>query len=117
MLALYRAGRQSAALDTFNVHRRRLVEELGLEPGPELRSLQTAILRQDPSLLPAAANGGVARWLPRRRLLSRGRAGAAVALVGAAALAITLVGHTGADDDGPTTALRADSVVAIDAAR
>jgi len=50
MLALYRAGRQAEALDAFQDARWTLVETLGLEPGPELRRLQEAILCQDPGL-------------------------------------------------------------------
>jgi WD40 repeat protein/DNA-binding SARP family transcriptional activator len=50
MLALYRAGRQAEALEAYRDARWTLVETLGLEPGPELRRLQEAILRQDPSL-------------------------------------------------------------------
>ena len=50
MLALYRAGRQSDALDAYREARRVLVEELGLEPSSELRDLERAILRQDASL-------------------------------------------------------------------
>jgi predicted ATPase/DNA-binding SARP family transcriptional activator len=50
MLALYRSGRQSEALDTFQEARRVLDEELGLEPGPELRGLQEAILAHDPAI-------------------------------------------------------------------
>lgn len=54
-LALYRAGRQAEALDELARARETLVEELGLEPGPELQRLQRAILVQDPALAPAAA--------------------------------------------------------------
>jgi predicted ATPase/DNA-binding SARP family transcriptional activator len=50
MLALYRAGRQSEALEAFRAGRELLVEELGLEPSVELRELQAAILRQDAAL-------------------------------------------------------------------
>jgi DNA-binding SARP family transcriptional activator len=50
MLALYRAGRAAEALDAYTRHAQKLDGELGLEPGPELRELQTAVLRQAPEL-------------------------------------------------------------------
>ena len=52
MLALYRCGRQAEALEAYSDARRVLVAEIGVEPGPELRRLQDAILRQDASLEP-----------------------------------------------------------------
>lgn len=50
MLALYRAGRQAEALDAYRRARRALVDELGIEPGRELKELEAAVLAQDPSL-------------------------------------------------------------------
>src|SRR5262245_3669403 len=50
MLALYRSGRQAEALDVYRETRQVLGELLGLEPGPALRELERAILRQDRSL-------------------------------------------------------------------
>jgi DNA-binding SARP family transcriptional activator/tetratricopeptide (TPR) repeat protein len=50
MLALYRCGRQAAALEAYQAARHALVEELGIEPSKELRELHQAILRQDPAL-------------------------------------------------------------------
>ena len=67
MLALYRCGRQSEALELYAATFARLRGQLGLDPGVELRELQRRILRQDPGLevvpvsapaasLPAAPN-------------------------------------------------------------
>jgi DNA-binding SARP family transcriptional activator len=50
MLALHRCDRQTDALEVYTRGRRRLNDELGLEPSATLRRLQEAILRQDPSL-------------------------------------------------------------------
>ena len=50
MRALYSAGRHVEALAVYREARRRLDEELGLEPGPALRELERAILAHDPSL-------------------------------------------------------------------
>jgi DNA-binding SARP family transcriptional activator/tetratricopeptide (TPR) repeat protein len=50
MLALYRSGRQAEALEVFREGRQVLVEQLGIEPGAELRRLEVAILAADPLL-------------------------------------------------------------------
>ncbi|MET0418175.1 MAG: BTAD domain-containing putative transcriptional regulator, partial [Actinoplanes sp.] len=50
MLALYRTRRQADALQAYRDTRRLLADELGLEPGPELRRLEQRILAHDPEL-------------------------------------------------------------------
>ncbi|WP_308208590.1 BTAD domain-containing putative transcriptional regulator [Mycolicibacterium fortuitum] len=50
MLALYRAGRQGEALGTYRRARSLLADELGVDPGPELRRLEAAIVAQDAEL-------------------------------------------------------------------
>lgn len=79
MLALYRAGSHADALETFAALRRRMVDELGDEPGPAVRRMHEQILRRDPDLdlepeqppaPPAAASDGeeeratAAAWVP-----------------------------------------------------
>jgi YVTN family beta-propeller protein len=89
MLALYRAERQAEALDAYRQARAALVDEIGVEPGPELRRLQDAILAQDPALdLPAVEPSARPPPAPSRPSgHRRGRAFlVAAALVAAASL-------------------------------
>jgi DNA-binding SARP family transcriptional activator len=59
MLAYYRCGRQADALDVYQKVRTSLVEDLGVEPGPELRQLHQSILAADPLLdLPLWSRAG-----------------------------------------------------------
>ena len=97
MIGLYRSGRQAEALDAYGHARAVLVDELGIEPGPALRSLQQAILAQDPALqaehttsgpvidgsprdggtLPAPANATIGREGDLQQLAAAGATGRA----------------------------------------
>jgi YVTN family beta-propeller protein len=117
MLALYRSGRQAEALAAYRDLRSHLVEELGIEPGPQLQKLEQTVLRQDPSLdsaqsamtAPQAPADGVRspRTRPRRRPIAA--LGVAL-LAGAIAVVLALGGSPGS-----LKRIRADSVGAVDA--
>jgi DNA-binding SARP family transcriptional activator len=67
MLALYRNGRQADALGAYQQARRHLVDELGIEPGPQLAQLELRILAHDPTLADpsptVASSAGTAAFL------------------------------------------------------
>ncbi|MFI0479054.1 BTAD domain-containing putative transcriptional regulator [Actinomadura sp. 9N215] len=58
MLVLYRMGRSADALDAYAQVRRHLADDLGIDPGPRLRSLEQRILSGDPGLDPASPRSG-----------------------------------------------------------
>lgn len=107
MLALYRAGRQAEALSVYRRARLRFADELGLEPGPELRELERRILQHDPALGVQTA----LRSRPRRRPTRRVAAVVACLVVAAAALVALLprLGHGGSA--GAT--VRRDEIVGL----
>src|SRR5262245_28391127 len=90
MLALYRSGRQADALDAYQAGRRMLQEDLGLEPGKDLRDLEAAILRQDETLSAPARRVSATepdlppstRRLSRRAVVVAGVGGVAAVAVG-----------------------------------
>jgi len=100
MVALYRSGRQADALDLFRRTRATFVDELGIEPGPELQELERAILRQDTDLRPdRTPQPSVAQPPNRRRLLPLALAALAIAVAaGVAAVVLTRCGSSGGDD-------------------
>jgi DNA-binding SARP family transcriptional activator/ABC-type branched-subunit amino acid transport system substrate-binding protein len=114
VLALYRCGRQAEALEAYADARRALVDELGLEPGPDLRRLQQAVLRQEPGLeLPPGP--GIATAAPVRRRLARFAVPAVAALaVAGVAAAVAISGDE--RPAPPRQAAAGGELVAVDAA-
>jgi predicted ATPase/DNA-binding SARP family transcriptional activator len=105
MTALYRAGRQVDALRVYERVRRTLADDLGLEPGRDLRDLEAAVLAHDerlvlPSHAAHADPGPTARRTnlpgPRTPLVGRDEELSALEDLAAAAKLLTLVGPGGA---------------------
>ncbi|WP_431903900.1 BTAD domain-containing putative transcriptional regulator, partial [Nonomuraea sp. bgisy101] len=89
--ALYHDGRQGEALNGYQEIRTRLAEELGVDPGPELRALHQSILRRDPALGPRRTNLPA----PLTELVGREKAVEEVRELLAAARMVTLTGPGG----------------------
>ena len=104
MLALYRGGRQTEALRVYSDARNRLVDELGIEPGPALRALEQAILRQDPAL--------EVRRPPSERRRIRALAGAAALALAGVTVAI-VVGLTRGGTERAQALAEPDSAVFV----
>jgi predicted ATPase len=64
MLALYRSGRQAEALEAYQQTRETLVEELGIDPSPDLRQLYRQILNQDETLAAPTADAEARADIP-----------------------------------------------------
>ena len=111
MVALYRCGRQADALEAYGEARRVLLDELGVEPGPVLRELQAAILRQDPELAPAPGAWPRPLRSSRRRIALLAVGGA---LLAGAAVAAALLASS--DPEKVRVRLGANAVAAIDLA-
>ena len=99
MLALHREGRQADALQIYRDTHRHLVDELGLEPSASLRTLERAILRQDPALelAPSPVAGAGRSHAPRSRGL------AVLAGLALAAVAVASVVGFGRDGSAPAS--------------
>ena len=111
MLALYRAGRQSEALAAYQAGRRRLAEELGLEPGTQLQALEQRILEHDPQLQPVATPSRARAEAPAR---SRRRLIAATTVALAAVLVLAGLVRRGDDAHDSAQASAADGLVGVD---
>jgi DNA-binding SARP family transcriptional activator len=113
MLALYRSGRQAEALEVYQDARGRFVEELGIEPGPELKRLQSEILRHEAGLAtPDASRAAADEEGEIVRALLAGRIVPVLGLDGAGDLASHLASAFDVPRDRPVDLARVSQYVA-----
>ena len=113
MLALYRSGRQAEALDVYQDARTRFVEELGIEPGPELKQLQAEILRHEAGLsAPGATPAHTDDDAEILAALLAGRVVPVLGLDGVGDLAAHLASAFSVPDDRPVDLARVSQYVA-----
>ncbi len=107
MLSLYRAGRQAEALAAYQAYRRRLADELGLEPSSELRALERRILEHDSNLGAPDAWRTFAppRWINRRRIATAALALAAVTASLVAGIELRTGGSSASTAPGSTAGI------------
>ena len=119
MLALYRSGRQSEALDVFREARHRLAEELGLEPGEPLRRLERTILERDPCLDIPAAESAPAGTTPPPGVATQEPSGARrrqrwIALLTCLAVVAAVAAYLASRPSPANVAVAPNSVAVID---
>lgn len=112
MLALYRAGRQAEALDAYQQARACFVDELGIEPGPELRQLQAEILRHDPGIAVGVVEGAGDEDGEILEALLAGRLVPVIGFDGAAELAAHIARSFDVPIDRPVDLARVSQYVA-----
>jgi len=108
MRTLYASGRQAEALAVYRDLRRRLVEQLGIEPSPELHQVERGILQQDAALTPPTQP----RPKRRRRLVVA--LGTMLALVLAGVISAAVIVPGGSSKPPPPPVVKANSLVELD---
>ena len=112
MVALYRSGRQAEALESYQDARSRFVEELGIEPGPDLKRVQSEILRHEAGLIPMSSPAASDEEGEIVKALLAGRVVPVLGLDGAGDLASHLVQAFAVPKDRPVDLTRISQYVA-----
>ena len=121
ILALYRSGRQAEALAAYHEARRMLSDDLGIDPSPDLRRLEGAVLRQDPELdlhrpVPAESAEPETEAIGSRKPRRFGPAITVAVVAAAIALAVAATAILGGSGGGAMVSAGANSVARVDPA-